>query len=59
MIECKQSQNLMLQFFFLKVDNPDYSLPIRFINKLFQDITITYILTKFCANGLLFVDVYV
>ena len=31
-------------------DNSDQSLPIRFIIELFQDLTVTYILTKFGAE---------
>ena len=37
-------------------DNSDYSLQIRFIIEFFQDLTVTYILTKLGADRLLFVD---
>ena len=37
-------------------DNSDHSVPNRFIIELFQDLTVTYILTKFGADCILFVD---
>ena len=54
MMECKQSQ--IQQFLLKRADNSYYSLRIRSIIKLIQDLMVTYILIKFGADWLIFVD---
>ena len=39
-----------------RANNSDSSAPIKSINEIIQDLMVTYILTKFGADWLIFVD---
>ena len=55
MLECKQSQ--IQQFLQIQRQIPqDSSAPIKAIIELIQDLMVTYILTKFGADWLIFGD---
>ena len=54
MLECKQSQIWPISN--SRADNSDSSGPIRSIIKLIRDLMVIYILTKFAAGWLIFVD---
>ena len=54
MLGCKQSE--LAIFANSRANNSDSSGPIRFMIVLIGDLTVTYIMTKFGADWLIFVD---
>ena len=54
MLECKRSQILQI-FANSRANNSDSSGPIKSVIELIQDLMVTYILTKFGADWLIFV----